>query len=112
MPTKMLATPVNEKSGATLTVTHYDEDGALTTPATVQYRIDNPESGLEVRDWTSIATPASSYEITLTAADNTFQRNEARKEKRRVTLKATFSGGEPENCDCEYGINEVRFVNE
>lgn len=85
---------VTEKSTAYLTVNFYDKAGALNVPNTITYRIDDVFGGLQVRGDTAIGAPASSIEITLTAADNTILNTAGQNERRRVTVTAVYGLGD------------------
>lgn len=75
-----------------LTVNFKDKDGAAITPSAVSYRVDNITTNTEIRDWTSV-TAASSTEITLTHdVDNVSPGTEYTSDRRRVTVKGTYSG--------------------
>ncbi len=59
---------VNDGSTAYLIVSFYDEEGALLTPTSVTYRIDD-EEGNQIRGNTAV-TPDSTVTIELTKSDN------------------------------------------
>ena len=108
MPTVIIANPVNEGQSASLTVAHYDKDGVLTIPASIRYRIDDPDTLRNVREWTSL-TPASSYAIALTRSDNVMANQVAGKERRKVTVEPISDADIGGPCDCVYEISKLQF---
>lgn len=81
---------VNDESSARLSVSFYDPAGALDTPDAVTYRIDDVDSGDQIRDNTSVLTLASAITINLTPTDNTLVNAAKRFEFRRVTVTASY----------------------
>lgn len=81
---------VTEKSTAYLTVSFYDKSGALAIPNSATYRIDDVQSGSQVRTDTAISPIASSVEIKLTTTDNAILNSAGRNEQRRVTVVAIY----------------------
>lgn len=85
---------VNESSTAHLYATFYDATGALQTPVSVTYRIEDVSTGRLVRDDTSLS-PNVEVEIVLTPEDNSLPEGSSLPcEKRRVTLTATYAASE------------------
>ena len=84
---------VNEKSTAFVTVTAKDKDGAVAQPTTATYRIDDLDSGTEVRGNKAITMTNGVEEITLEFADNTLLDATKDKEVRRVTVDAIYNAG-------------------
>lgn len=92
-------------STAYLTVTFRDKAGQPSAPSAVTYRIEDVDTGAEVRTDTSIAA-GSSVEITLTPDDTAFTANEAgRKEaKRRVIVTGSYGADDQAKEDYIFGI--------
>ena len=81
---KLVARTVAEGSAVTFTVKFYadsSEPWTLTAPTTIRYRLDNPETGEQIIDWTTVS-PASSVSITIAGTANTLvsYRDRARRE--------------------------------
>lgn len=98
---------VNAASTAYLTAAFAGKTGAAATPSSVSYRIDDLESGTEVRGDTAV-TPAASVEIELTAADNALLGTRDR-ETRRVTVTAVYGAGDQVIDEYDYELKRVRF---
>jgi hypothetical protein len=82
---------VNEKSTGYLTVVFKDGAGAEAAPSSARYRIDDVETGTELRDWTNLPNPvASSVEVTLTSADNAITNTTGKDETHVVTVEGTY----------------------
>lgn len=90
---------VTEKSTAYLTISFYNKAGVLDEPTSISYRIDDVESGQQVRANTSVAA-ANTVEITLNSADNTILNQVGGDEERRVTVTAIY--GENDQITDEY----------
>jgi hypothetical protein len=91
--TVTLLPTVNEKTVAYLTVYFYDKTGALAVPSSATWKVHEIGSGTEILTETAIAPIASSYELTLTTAINTFLDGNHASELRRVTVKAVWGVG-------------------
>jgi len=81
---------INEESTAYLTVTFKDKTGAASQPTTSRYRIDDVQSGAQIRNWTALAPTAGVVEIILTVADNTILNPLAPSEGRVVKVEGTY----------------------
>lgn len=83
----------NEGSTRKLTVTFYGDDGQPAVPAAVSYRIDCLTSGTEIKGDTPLS-PAAELEITISGADNAVVNAANSREKRRVTVTASYADGD------------------
>lgn len=54
-----------------MTIVFTDEDGDPLTPSTVDWRLDDKTKGVQVRDWTSLSSPAATMTMTIPGTDNT-----------------------------------------
>ena len=95
---------VNEGSTAWLTVSFYDKDGVLEVPNSIEWTVIDVASGAVLQSPTVVAVPASAVELTLTAVINAIQNASLKKEKRRVTVEAGFSGSEAQTKAYEYNV--------
>lgn len=84
---------VNERSTAYLQMTFKDKVGAAQTPTSISYRIDDKDTGAEIKPETSVS-PASMVEIVLAPEDNRILNNVGRNEWRRVTVKAPYGASD------------------
>lgn len=84
---------VNEKSSATVTVEVKDKDKVLAQPTSATYRIDDVDSGDEVRADKVITMAGGTEEIDLEFADNTMVDATKKKEVRRLTVDAIYNAG-------------------
>lgn len=99
---------VNEGSLRKLTVTFLDEAGQPAVPAAVSYRIDCLTSGTVIKTDTSV-TPAASLDITIPGADNALVDQANSRERRRVTVTATYADGD-EHSYFDYWIKNLSGV--
>jgi len=78
---------VNERCQSTLTCTFRDKDGVLATPTTLKYRIDDILSGTVIKPNTSVSPSTSSYDITITASENSIINTSRIYEERKVSCE-------------------------
>jgi hypothetical protein len=100
---------VNERSTAYLTIAFFDPGKVPVTPAAVEYRIDDYDSGAEIRAGTTVTT-GSSVQITLTPTDNMLVNNYAEFERRRVTVIAFYGEDDQQTAEYVYSITNLRHV--
>jgi hypothetical protein len=100
---------VNERSTAYLTISFFDPNGTVATPASVEYRIDDYDTGIQIRDDASISA-GTSVQITLTPGDNTLLNNYAEFERRRVTVIAHYGQDDQQTAEYVYSIANLRHV--
>ncbi len=62
------------------------EPWTLTVPTSLRYRIDDPEYGCQIQDWSSLTADDEST-ITVTGTQNTISGCQSR-ERRRITVEA------------------------
>lgn len=97
---------VKERTTAYLTVAFRDKAGAAAAPATVVYSVYDMTTGTEVRAETEL-TPAASIEIVLSAADNAIVGTGNARERRRVTVKATYAADDELHDQFEYYVQNL-----
>jgi hypothetical protein len=100
---------VNERSTAYLSVTFRDKDSVEQAPSAVTYRVDDVDSGAEIRESTSIAA-AGTVQITLTPSDNVIVGENHEKELRRVTVEATYGADDAVREQFLYAVKNLRAV--
>lgn len=98
----MALTQITEGTTAYLTVAYTDKAGEPAAPSGITYRIDDLASGTQVLDDTVIA-PGASVEITLPPSVHVPIGN-ARVQRRRVTVKATYGADDGINNEYEYEL--------
>ena len=98
---------VNEGSTAYLTVDFLDKVDAAAAPTSISYRIDDAQSGAEVRADSAVAA-ASQIEIELTVADNTLL-GAGDVETRVVTVTATYGADDEVSDNYFYDVKNLRF---
>lgn len=81
---------VNERAACIFTASFYSDTWVATAPTSARYRIDNPDTNVEVLGWTAL-TPASSNTITVTGAQNAIVCDTSREERRQLTVEATHA---------------------
>ena len=97
---------VKERTTAYLTVTFRDKAGTAVAPAAATYSVYDMTTGTEIRAATAIS-PAPSVEITLGATDNAIQNPGNARERRRVTVRATFGADDELNDEFEYYVQNL-----
>ena len=100
---------LNEDSTAFLSIAFVDKDGDPATPSAVYYRIDDVESGREVRDWTTWGGSLDdTIEIELTPADTAILNPSLETETRRVQVVSTYSGSQELHSEYVYSVDNLR----
>lgn len=87
---KLSRAVAQDGSAFTITAKFYDDTSdpwTLSAPTTIRYRIDEPLSGTQILDWTTIS-PASTTSFMVTGAQNTMQQSYRTYEMREVTIQA------------------------
>jgi len=101
---------VNEKSQAKLTLTFKDETGALVTPSTFKYQIDDVVSATVIKATIEISPGGSTYTITIPSDENRILNSNNSEEERRVTVQ-WYSGsvliGTADYCYKVLNLNKV-----
>jgi len=101
---------VNEGSVAYLTVKFYDKDNSLAIPTSATWEVHDVESGAVMRSPIAIASIASTVELTLTPAINSFANPLNDEEQRRVTIKTIWGAGLTTNAEVDYDIIDLTYV--
>jgi len=60
-------TKVRERSPFYVTIDFFDEVGDPLVPSTVEWKLTNPDTGVVIKDWTSLLPPASTMNVALSA---------------------------------------------
>ena len=102
--------PINELTSSTLTLKFKDKNGVDAIPSTARYQIEDVLSGIHVVEWVSFIPSASSYDISITGAQNSIldQCNEI--EDRRVTVIAYFSDSTQSTLSFTYAVKNLRCL--
>ena len=95
---------INEMTTLVITATFRDLNGALVTPSSASYRIDDAISGSQIRGDTPFTPAGSSHDITISANENRILDNAHNAEERIVTVKFIFG------IDNKEGNGEYRYV--
>ena len=77
---------VNEKSTIILPINFRDENGDAVTPTSATVRIDDKGSGTQIRAEAAISVTSSTYDLTVTGAENEILDQENDYETRVITL--------------------------
>ena len=81
---------VNEGSYFRVTASFVDEDGAAVTPDFANYRIDDQDSGNEIKETTASSPTGSTYEIEIPGEENIILNPPAEIETRVVTVSFVY----------------------
>jgi hypothetical protein len=101
---------VNELSAAFLTFTFKDEKDADVIPATIDWRVDDVDSGTEIIGWTVVAVPAASVEVQIAPADNAILDATKVYEPRRVTVRVDSTLSTQSFEDKTYNLRNLGFA--
>ncbi len=95
MPLQQRTKPINERSASVATVKFLNASRNLEAPSSARYRIDDVTKNRRrsVLGWTTIATPSSSEDITVTAEQNRILDDCNKRERRKITVEATSLAG-------------------
>lgn len=104
-----MADEVKEKSTAYLTVTFKDKAGSPAAPASATYRIDCLTTGTAIRPETAL-TSAGSVEITITPEENRIVGTTNVRERRRVTVQASYGAADGVTDQFDYDVLNLAFV--
>lgn len=104
---------VNEGDNFNVILAWKDADGAAVTPQSAVYRIDDVNSGSQIRGETSLNS-TSTETINITGADTVILDQSNRHEGRRLTATAVYGtdgAGQPKQKTVEYEfqVNNTRF---
>lgn len=97
----------NEASTVLLPLKHLNQDGALFTPSTLKYRVDDLTNNRQVLDWTVVSTPSTTNTLTITSTQNALYNRSKPKEVRQVTVYALDSSGNESNDVFHYTLIRV-----
>ncbi|MBI2801242.1 MAG: hypothetical protein HYX63_13355 [Gammaproteobacteria bacterium] len=97
---------VKERTTSYLTVDFKDKGGLPAAPATVLYNVYCMTNAQVLRADTVVA-PGTSIEITLNATDNSIVNATNARERRRVTLKASYGANDELNDQYEYYVQNL-----
>lgn len=96
---------VNEKQSATLTVEFRDQDGAVVSPSSASYRIDDQSGGI-VRETTTLA----GSEILLDGDDTAIINPLKSIETRIVTVSYQYGSGKSGTGEYRYQVKNLRGI--
>jgi hypothetical protein len=82
-----MTTMVKEGSALFLTFTFKDENGAPVAPITIDWRIDDVDSGTEVVGWTPVGAPSASVNVSVNPTNNNIVDQTKVVEKRILTVR-------------------------
>jgi len=97
-----MASQVNERSAARLTIDFLDFDGNGSMPSTVQYTVFDSSSGTKISGPSSVS-PAEQVQIVLDAIDNQILNNRKASEEHYVLVEADYGGD-------DWVVGEFRYT--
>lgn len=100
---------VKEQSTSYLTVTFKDKAGAVAAPASATYRIDCLTTGTAIKAATAL-TPAATVEITIAPNENRIVTPGNTRERRRVTVTASYGASDGVNEEFDYDVVNLSQV--
>jgi len=99
---------VNERTTAYLQLSFLDRNGLPEAPSSISYRIDDPDTGEEIRADTAL-TPAAEVEITLLPSEQEVLFSSA-SAKRRVTVSATYGAADEVHDEFTYVVRNLAAI--
>jgi hypothetical protein len=100
---------INEGSTGYLAVEFLDKAGAASVPSSISYRIDDVISMDEILDDTTV-TAAAEIEITLGPSVNVIVDQKNRRERRLVTITATYGADDALVKEYEYDVKNIKMI--
>jgi hypothetical protein len=82
---------VNENTTLVMALGFTNEDLAPVVPGASQYRLDDVSPGAEILGWTDFLPEEDTHDLIITAAQNAIINSALAVEKKRLTLKLTYS---------------------
>ena len=104
-----MATEVNEGSTAQLAITFLDFDGDPAAPTAATWEAHDVRTGEELQAATAIRPVATEVEIVIPYAVQAILSGDSR-EKRRITVRATYPNGGAHNAQFEYDVINLSQV--
>ncbi len=104
-----MARTVQERSTNTITARAKSKDGALFTPTTVRYRLDDLDTKRELIAWTSV-TPASAVAITIPGAKNAMIKTNRKRERKVLTVQFDQGLDSEVNSEYIYWVKNLHFA--
>jgi len=101
---------VKEKDSAFLDLVFRNIANQMQAPLSITYRIDDVDSGQQLRAWTAL-DPAPSLTLQLTSSDNRMV-GAGDQERRMVTVVASYGldGEDQKSQDFIYTVQRLRFL--
>lgn len=84
---------INELSDCLVTIAYYDVNGVPYTPTSVQWRLWDDTNKVQIQDWTTILSPATTNTFTIPGALNAMGNPVNLVESRKVIFKILAPGG-------------------
>lgn len=100
---------INERTTAYVRIPMIGADGELALPTAVTYRIDDLTTGLEIRPNT-VATPATTVEITLTPEDTRIIGDAYQNQERLITVQAAYGEADMLHDEFTFIVRNLRKV--
>jgi hypothetical protein len=100
---------INEGSECTIETIPLDANRVRMVPTSMRYRIDCLTTRQQVLDWTSIATPAESNLIVVSAALNAIRSDRNVRERKQMTVETT-SGTSKRNDTFSWDVLNIQGV--
>ena len=102
-----MTTTVNEGSAAFLTFTFKDENDVDVVPITIDWRLDDVNSGDQITDWAAIAVPAASVDVQIPPSSNAILDDTTVFEKKLVTVRVDDSLATQSFQDKNYDVRNL-----
>ena len=101
---------LGEDSSGTVNITFLGLAGVEETPVTISYRIDDEDSGKEIKADTAFTPVASTIALLIKPADTAIQNKNSRFENRIVTVTAGYGVDDQINDRFKIQVNNFRFL--
>jgi hypothetical protein len=101
---------INEKDTHFVDAAFWDQNDQPVTPDSASCRIDDVESGTEIRGWTAITPAGPTHEIEITPDENRILDASRRSERRRVTVTMTYATNRKKTSEHYYLVRNLEKV--
>ena len=100
---------VRKRNGATVQIKMYGRDGNLEAPGSAVYRIDDLESGTNIRQSTALSA-GHTVLLELDANDTDIVTSGERQEIHRITVTATYGQNDILVDEYDFKVKDTPFV--
>ena len=101
---------VPEKTTYVVTLSFADEAGNAVTPSSGTYRVDDVESGTEIKGTTAFSPSGSPCQLVIAATDNAMHDPARTSERRLVTVTVQYGAGRQITGEHLFIIRNLEYI--